>query len=122
MKKYVITGASGRIGNIISKELLAKGMNVQAIGRSAEKLHELVFLGANSLPGDINDRTFVTRAFQGADAVFCLLTANMQSNDVRAEQKTIAESSLDVVVSYFVNKAVEAQPAIHAALPLGNRA
>jgi uncharacterized protein YbjT (DUF2867 family) len=97
MKNYVITGASGNIGKILSKELLAHGMNVRVIGRSAEKLQELVALGAKSLTGDVNDRAFVTKAFQDADAVFCLLTANLHADNVRAEQKNIADNFLHAV-------------------------
>lgn len=106
MKKYVITGATGRIGKILSKELLAKGMDVYAIGRSAEKLQELEVLGAKTLKGDINDRAFVTKAFQGADAVFCLLTADLQSLDIRTEQKRIADNFLQAVKENQVKNVV----------------
>jgi len=97
MKNYVITGATGNIGKILSKELLAKGVKVKVIGRSVEKLKELVALGAEPLVGNINDAHFVTKAFAGADAVFCLVTPNLQSNDVRAEQKAIANNYLNAV-------------------------
>jgi len=106
MKKYVITGATGRIGKILSIELLAKGMDVYAIGRSAEKLQELETIGAKTLPGDINDRAFVTKAFQGADAVFCLLTADMHSLDVRTEQRRIADNFLHAVKENQVKNVV----------------
>jgi len=106
MKKYVITGASGKIGKILSKELLANGMNVHVIGRSVEKLQELVALGATALPGDINDRAFLTKAFRGADAVFCLLTANLHSSDVRAEQKNIADNFFNAVKENQVKNVV----------------
>jgi short-subunit dehydrogenase len=38
MKKYVITGATGKIGKIVATELLAKGQNVTVIARNAGKL------------------------------------------------------------------------------------
>ena len=63
MKKYVITGATGRIGKILSIELLAKGNEVHAIGRSSEKLKDLETIGAKTLQGDINDLAFVTEGF-----------------------------------------------------------
>lgn len=97
MKTYVITGATGHIGKILSKELLKNGMNVLVVGRSAEKLQELVDLGAKYITGDVNDKAFVTKAFQGADAVFCLLTANLHAQDVLAEQKQIADNYLHAV-------------------------
>lgn len=106
MKKYVITGATGRIGNLLTRELLPKGNEVCAVGRSVEKLLDLEALGARIYKGDINDRAFVTKAFQGADAVFCLLTADMHSNDVRAEQKRIADNYLHAVKENQVKNVV----------------
>jgi len=106
MKKYVITGATGRIGKLLSIELLAKGNEVHAIGRSAEKLKDLETIGAKTLKGDINDRAFVTKAFQGADAVFCLLTADMHSFDVQTEQKRIADNFLYAVKENQVKNVV----------------
>ena len=39
---YVITGATGHTGNVGSeKELLAKGLEVRAIGRSEDRLQAL---------------------------------------------------------------------------------
>jgi Predicted nucleoside-diphosphate-sugar epimerases len=106
MKKYVITGATGRIGNILTRELLPKGNEVCAVGRSVEKLLDLEALGAKIYKGDINDRAFVTKAFQGADAVFCLLTADMHSFDVRTEQKRIADNFLEAVKENQVKNVV----------------
>jgi len=106
MKKYVITGATGRIGNILTRELLPKGNEVCAVGRSVEKLLDLEALGAKIYKGDINDRAFVTKAFQGADAVFCLLTPDMHSSDVRAEQKRIADNFLQAVKENQVKNVV----------------
>jgi uncharacterized protein YbjT (DUF2867 family) len=92
MKNYVITGATGHIGNIIAKELIKKGQKVKVIGRSAEKLKELEALGGEPWVGDVNDKDFVTRAFAGSDAAFCVNTPNMQSKDVRKDQKTISDN------------------------------
>jgi uncharacterized protein YbjT (DUF2867 family) len=92
MKNYIITGATGHIGNILAKELLKRGQKVRVISRNAEKLKELESLGGEPWVGDINDNNFVTRAFAGTDAAFCANTANMLSNDVRKEQKVIADN------------------------------
>ncbi|HAN78738.1 MAG TPA: NAD-dependent dehydratase [Bacteroidales bacterium] len=97
MKNYVIAGATGNIGKIVAKELLAKGQKVKVIGRNAEKLNELVALGAEALTGNISDKDFLIKAFAGADSVFCLLTPDMHSKDVVKEQYLIADNYVEAV-------------------------
>jgi uncharacterized protein YbjT (DUF2867 family) len=106
MKNYVITGATGHIGNVIAKELLKKGNKVRVIGRSAEKLKELQTLGAEPSVGDIMDSAFVTRAFTGADAVFCVNTPNLLSDNVRKEQNTISDHFYNAVKTNHVKNVV----------------
>ncbi|MFZ4563599.1 MAG: NAD(P)H-binding protein, partial [Bacteroidales bacterium] len=55
MKKYVITGATGKIGKIVATELLAQGQSVTVIARNADKLKELADLGAIAMAGDSYD-------------------------------------------------------------------
>ena len=97
MKTYVITGATGHIGKIVATELLKSGQKVKVIARSADKLKDLVDLGAEALPGSIYDKDFLVKAFAGADAVFCLLTPDMFAADVRREQKIVAENYFEAV-------------------------
>lgn len=92
MRTFVVTGATGKIGNLVTRELLAKGEKVRAIARSKEKLAELAALGAETLQGDAKDREFITKAFSGATAVFCLVMPDMFSAEVRKEQDQIAEN------------------------------
>jgi uncharacterized protein YbjT (DUF2867 family) len=97
MKKYVITGATGKIGKIVATELLAKGQNVTVIARNADKLKELADMGAIAMAGDSYDREFLTQAFKGADAVFCLLMPDMFAADILKEQKKVAENFFEAV-------------------------
>ncbi len=97
MKKYVITGATGKIGKIVATELLAKGQNVTVIGRNPGKLKELADLGAIAMAGDSYDREFLTMAFKGADAVFCLLMPDMFAADILKEQKQIADNYFSAI-------------------------
>lgn len=97
MKKYVITGATGKIGNIVASELLARGQHVTVIARNADKLKELEGKGATALAGDSYDREFLSTAFKGANAVFCLLMPDMFASDVFSEQKKIADNFFHAV-------------------------
>ncbi|NVO11406.1 MAG: SDR family NAD(P)-dependent oxidoreductase [Bacteroidales bacterium] len=106
MKNYVITGATGNIGKKLATELLSKGQKVKVVGRNAEKLQELVSLGAEALVGDVTERNFVIKAFAGADAVFCLITPDFHSTDVRKEQNTIVENYFEAVKANKISNVV----------------
>ena len=97
MKNYGITGATGKIGTIAVKELLAKGEKVKVIGRNADKLKELTALGAEALIGDTTDKSFLIKAFEGATAVFCLVSPDMFAKDVFAAQKEIVDNYFEAV-------------------------
>ena len=97
MKHYVITGATGKIGKIVATELLAQGQKVRVIARNADKLKELVDLGAEAMPGNSYDVNFLKEAFKGADAVFCLMMPDMFAADVYKEQTLIAENFYEAV-------------------------
>jgi uncharacterized protein YbjT (DUF2867 family) len=97
MKKYVITGATGKVGKGVATELLAQGQKVTVIARNADKLKELVDLGAEAMPGNSYDVNFLKEAFKGADAVFCLLMPDMFAADVLKEQKQIADNFYEAV-------------------------
>ncbi len=106
MKNYVIAGATGNIGKVIVKQLLEARQNVKAIARNEDKLKELTGLGATALPGSITDREFLTKAFAGADAVFCLLMPDMFAKDVRKEQDLIAENYFEAIKANKVKNVV----------------
>jgi len=106
MKNYVITGATGNIGKGIATILLSQGANVKVISRSADKVKELTDKGAQAAIGDVNDANFVKHAFEGADAVFCLIPPNMHSNDFRTEQKKVAANYAHAVKANHIKHAV----------------
>lgn len=84
---YVICGATGNIGSVLSHELLAKGDQVRVIGRDAARL--AAFDGAETAAGSLEDRDFVSRAFTGATAVFALIPPSFGETDFRAYQNRV---------------------------------
>ncbi len=106
MKNYVITGATGNIGKVIVKQLLEAKQNVTAIARNEEKLKELASMGAKTLVGNTYDKGFLTEAFKGADAVFCLLSPDMFAKDVLNEQKQISDNYFEAVKANHVKNVV----------------
>jgi uncharacterized protein YbjT (DUF2867 family) len=103
---YVITGATGNIGKIITRELLAKGKKVRIIGRNAEKMLELKENGAEVLVGDFFDESFVNNSFAGATAVYCMIPPNPHAKDFRKDQQIVAKNFVNAVVSNKVKHVI----------------
>lgn len=71
--KYVITGASGHTGKIVAEKLLEAKHEVVTIARKPDNIRTLVEKGAIAAIGDLSDELFLTKTFEGADAVYALI-------------------------------------------------
>ncbi len=89
-----IIGASGNVGSKTTEALLAAGQKVRAIARHADKLQPLVEKGAEAWIGDAADSEFLTRAFEGAEAVLLIISTQMDVADVAAYQDTLGEAQI----------------------------
>ncbi|HJQ14374.1 MAG TPA: SDR family NAD(P)-dependent oxidoreductase, partial [Anaerolineales bacterium] len=67
-KIIAVTGATGQQGGAVARKLLADGWKVRALTRDTNKpaAQELASLGAELLPGDMDNRTELDAAFEGA--------------------------------------------------------
>lgn len=88
----VITGATGKTGKATVEALLARGEKVRAVGRDAKKLDPLVQRGAEAFAGNVEDVASMTKAFEGATAVYLLLPEDVSSQDLRAHQEQVSDS------------------------------
>lgn len=70
----VLTGSLGNISRPLAMELIAKGHSVTIISSNADKQKEIEALGATARIGTMEDASFLTEAFQNADAVYCMET------------------------------------------------
>jgi uncharacterized protein YbjT (DUF2867 family) len=70
--KIVLTGSLGHIGKPLVQELIQKGHQAIVVSSNPAKQKEIESLGAIAAIGNIEDVEFLTTAFTGADAVFCL--------------------------------------------------
>src|SRR6266849_5532814 len=103
---YVILGATGNTGSVISNSLLIKGEKVRVVGRDATRLQRFVRKGAEALTANVNDAAALTDAFKGARAAYLMLPPSMTSQDYRADQeresdaiaKAVKESGLRYAV------------------------
>jgi uncharacterized protein YbjT (DUF2867 family) len=89
---FVVCGATGKIGKIITEKLLGQGYLVRAIGRSKERLKPLVKMGAEAFVADLSDTKQMTKAFTGAEVVFAMIPPNLKTTDLRKFQNDIGNS------------------------------
>jgi uncharacterized protein YbjT (DUF2867 family) len=75
----LVTGATGRQGGATARALLAAGVPVRALVRdpSTDRARAVQALGAELVTGDLHDRDSVTRAAEGARAVFSVQMPGM---------------------------------------------
>ena len=87
----VITGATGNTGRPAVEALLANGAKVRVIGRDAAKLEPQVSQGAEAFVGEAADVASMTRAFDGASAVY-LVIPQARVEEPRAYQETVSDA------------------------------
>lgn len=88
----VITGATGNVGHEIAVRLLARGIPVRAIARTADKLAELAARGAEVRPASIEDAAAMETAFEGATAAFAMIPPNRSNEDQDGFATSIARN------------------------------
>jgi uncharacterized protein YbjT (DUF2867 family) len=89
---YVVLGASGNTGQVVAKNLLARGQKVRVVGRNAARLQPLAAEGAELLIGDATDATTLTKAFHQADSAYVLIPPDPASKDFRAFQDRVSDA------------------------------
>jgi uncharacterized protein YbjT (DUF2867 family) len=112
----VVTGATGHTARPAVEKLLARGLKVRVLGRSAEKLAPFVAKGAEPFVCDAADAAALTRAFTGADAVYAMIPANLAAENVAAFQDAISDALAAAIRDSGV-KHVVALSSIGAQLP-----
>ena len=101
---YAVLGASGNTGGVVARRLLAAGKQVRVISRSRERLAPLVDQGAEPVVFDsVEDVEAMTRAFDGAHAVYSMLPPN--ATNIRHERsgQVIAAAVEKANVAYVVH-------------------
>jgi len=104
---YVVTGATGHIGQKIVEGLLAAKLKVRAIARNSDRLKALASKGAQTFPAHLDDTGSITHAFTGAKAVFTMIPPNYETENFRAYQNKVSQAMAASItgagVDYVVN-------------------
>lgn len=77
--KLLVTGASGFLGPFVVREALGAGHTVLALARSTTAAKKVQALGAEPLPGDLNDPAALDEAFLNAAAAGAEAFVNLPS-------------------------------------------
>lgn len=72
LPRVLVTGATGRLGQLLVPRLLARGATVRALTRDAARADGLQAQGAEAAIGDFDDADALRRALQGVTHLFLL--------------------------------------------------
>jgi uncharacterized protein YbjT (DUF2867 family) len=105
----VVTGATGTQGGAVTRALLLRGFAVKALTRRPDgpAARALASLGAQPVPGDMDDPASLRAAFLGADAVFAV--TDFFTHGVVAEERhgrSLADAAQAAGVSQLVFSSV----------------
>jgi uncharacterized protein YbjT (DUF2867 family) len=106
-----VTGATGQQGGVVARKLLADGWKVRALTRDVDKpvAQELKALGAEIVPGDLDDRSQLDAAFNGAYGVFSVQNfwlPNVGFEGEIRQGKSVADAAKSAGVQHLVYSSV----------------
>ncbi len=105
----LVTGATGRQGGAVARELLARGCRVRALTRKpqGEAARSLAALGAEVVQADLDDLASVKRALEGAWGAFAVQNSREAGVAREEEQgKRLAELARKAGVRHYVYSSV----------------
>jgi uncharacterized protein YbjT (DUF2867 family) len=108
-RPILVCGATGSQGGAVARSLLGRGFRVRALTRDPHKpeAETLAKLGAEVVQGDMDDRSSVDRALEGASGVFSVQNFWEAGYDREVRQgKTVADAASAAGVGHFVYSSV----------------
>ncbi|MCA1718468.1 MAG: NmrA/HSCARG family protein [Actinobacteria bacterium] len=105
----LVSGATGNQGGAVARRLLKRGFRVRALSRDTQKpeAQALAEGGAEVVRGDLNDRSSVDRALEGAYGVFSVQNFYEGGYEGEVRQgKTLADAAKAAGVRHVVYSSV----------------
>ena len=96
---YAITGITGQVGAALADALFAAGKPFRAVVRDTAKGAAFAARGAELAVAELDDTPAVTRAFEGAEAVFILLPPVFDPSPGYPESNRTIESIRDALLA-----------------------
>lgn len=103
---YAIMGATGRIGHVITEELLRQGHIVRAIGRDQSKLQRLKDKGAMTYAISFDDASSLAEVFRGSQAVFSFLPPSYSADDYDSYINKVGEAIKNALINESISHVV----------------
>jgi dihydroflavonol-4-reductase len=98
--RFLVTGATGKIGNAVARRLADRGDEVVALVRNPAQARELLPSGVALAQGDVTDPDSVRRAVEGVEGVFnCMGLFEQWFADAGIFDRVNAEGARTVVVA-----------------------
>ncbi len=116
--KIVLTGSLGNISKPLTEILVNKGHQVSVITSSTDKKAAIEALGATAMVGSVNDISFLTQAFSGADAIYTMVPNNFAATDTKAHIAGVGANYAEAIKAAGVKRVVNLS-SIGAHLPSG---
>lgn len=101
-----ILGATGQIGSKIAHQLLTAGLSVRVVSRNRESLDSYISRGADSFVSHLDDTEGMTKAFDGAEAVFTLIPPNLSAPNVHHFMEQVSVAEVTAIKDAGVKRAV----------------
>jgi uncharacterized protein YbjT (DUF2867 family) len=101
-----VLGATGKTGGTVAERLLAAGVNVKAVARSADKLAALQKKGAQPISADVTDAAALTEALRGSDAAYLMIPGDYHQPDLLGQYGRAAEAISRAVKDSGLRRAV----------------
>ncbi|MEH6304327.1 NmrA family NAD(P)-binding protein [Olivibacter sp. CPCC 100613] len=87
--KIVLTGSLGNISKPLTEILVKAGHQITLISTDPNKRNEIQAMGAQPAIGSIQDPSFLTETFMGADIVYCMNPLDFSLRDLDAWDRNI---------------------------------
>lgn len=114
----ILTGSLGNTSKPLAQRLLTSGHTVTIISSDPHKINLIQALGAKAAIGSVEDVSFLTQAFTGADAIFTMVPPNWGVTNYPQYIAQIGKNYRDAIEASGVKRIVNLS-SIGAHLPKG---
>jgi len=103
---YVVTGATGHVGSALVDYLLGESVPIRVVIRSETKAESFRSRNIDVALADLYDAQALTRAFQGAKAVFVMNPTDVQGSDMFQSARQVSQAFAQVIQTAQVQRVV----------------
>ena len=103
---YVVTGATGQVGSAVVNYLLAQSLPVRVVIRSEEKAQSFRSRHVEVILSDLSDASKLSKAFEGARAVFAMNPPAYSSPDLHQTAAEVSKALATAIQSARVPRLV----------------